>query len=283
MATWRPFTDNEKAIIREFYADEGAIGVSSRLEGRSPDTIKQWAYKNGLKVTKEYRSSVATRTNLIHKRNMSDETRKRIGDGHRKYPQFKCEICGKNISHYSHVCWDCYVDQGTAGESNNNWRGGVSSLSKIVNTDLAPIWKIPIFIRDNMTCQICGSHKNLQAHHIKRHAVIRDEIINENPHLSIDTVEGKFELAKLIVAAHKLSDGITLCKACHIAIHSKKRGELLEHPHAEGNQQPSQSNVLQFVDWKVQRVIGEERQANKPDTSAPHVTHSVMMYSELRG
>lgn len=50
----------------------------------------------------------------------------------------------------------------------------------------------------------------------------------------------------------------------------RKSGELLETPNgkAEGNQQPSQSNVVKIVDWKVQRLMGEETTTNKPDTSA---------------
>lgn len=76
---------------------------------------------------------------------------------------------------------------------------------------------------------------------------------------------------------------VTLCRKCHARIKGKetqwedyftriirKSGELLETPNgkAEGNQQPSQSNVVKIVDWKVQRLMGEETTTNKPDTSA---------------
>ncbi len=37
---------------------------------------------------------------------------------------------------------------------------------------------------------------------------------------------------------------------------------------AMDNQQPSQSNVIQFVDWKVQRLMGEDSQTNNPDKSS---------------
>lgn len=61
--------------------------------------------------------------------------------------------------------------------------------------------------------------------------------------------------------------------------HFEKRGELLETPNslsrAMDNQQPSQSNVKNIVDWKVQRLIGEESQTNKPNTSAPHFDETI--------
>lgn len=272
-----PFTEEEKKIIEANYYDKGAIGVADLLPGRSRDTVKQWAHKNGLKVSKEYRSNVTKRVNAIHKTNMSAETRKRIGDGHRKHQPFVCQKCGKKCAYYKKLCWDCY-SLNTTGRENNNWRGGVSSLARIVNTALKTIWKIPIFIRDNYTCQTCGAIGSLQVHHLRRYILIRDSIIKSNPHLSVNTVEGKFELAKLIIADHKLSDGITLCKPCHKSIHRKKRDELLETPEM-GNQQPSRGNVLEFVPRKVQRAIGEDGQSNKPDTSVPH--GNVMMCSEL--
>ena len=49
----------------------------------------------------------------------------------------------------------------------------------------------------------------------------------------------------------------------------KKAGELLEHPLcSKDNQQPSHLNVIDLVEWKVQRLTGEDITANKPDTSA---------------
>jgi hypothetical protein len=278
---YNPFTDEEKEVMRTHYVNLGAIGVAELLTNRSSDTVKQWAHKNGLRISKELRSKWSTATNLKFKRNMSAETRKKIGDGHRKHKPFTCQECGKKIAYYATHCWECHSHD-TAGAKNNNWRGGVSSLTRIVTTALKDIWKIPILIRDEYTCQKCGAIGSMEVHHVRRYVAIRDAIIKANPRLSLHTVEGKFELAKLIVADHKLEDGITLCKKCHKSIHRNKRGELLENPE-KGNQQPSRSNVLQFVDRKVQRAIGEDGQSNKPDTSAPHVISpdNAMMCSEL--
>jgi hypothetical protein len=62
-----------------------------------------------------------------------------------------------------------------------------------------------------------------------------------------------------------------------------KGGELLEHPNgnAEGNQQPSRLNV-QIVNRKVQRLMGEDAQTNKPNTSAaPERDDIVRAYRKL--
>jgi len=266
--SFNPFTETEKQTIRDNYYTLGAVSVANMLPGRSRDVVKQWAHKNGLKVSKEYRTAVSVRTNHIHKRNMSVETRKRIGDGHRKYDPFVCEICGEKIAHYAKRCASC---RDRSREKNPKWRGGVSKLGKIVNDALRQIWAVPIFIRDNYTCQKCGAVGSLEAHHLRKFTGIRDLVMSENPTLSVNSIAGKYELVKLILAAHTLEDGTTLCKPCHRALHRNKGDELLGTPIAMGedNQQPSLGNVIQYVPKKVQRLIGEDSQSNKPDTSVP--------------
>ena len=83
------------------------------------------------------------------------------------------------------------------GKNNPNWRGGVTpTIQKIRNSKEMKEWRLHIFRRDNWTCQKCGvrSSKNkyvyIEAHHIKPFATF--------PEL-------RFEI----------TNGITLCKACH--------------------------------------------------------------------
>jgi len=99
---------------------------------------------------------------------------------------------------------------------------------------------------------------------------IQKAIVASNPHISLSTFEGRLEMANLIVAEHRLEDGITLCQACHKKLHFEKRGELQGSLTVkdEGNLQPSQPNVRSIVGWKVQRLTGEDSRSNKPDTSA---------------
>lgn len=58
-------------------------------------------------------------------------------------------------------------------------------------------WRKEVFERDNYCCQICNSEKKLEAHHIK-------------------------EFSKYKKLRFDVSNGITLCKKCHIAIHRKR-------------------------------------------------------------
>ncbi len=194
----------------------------------------------------------------------------------RKIANYKnCVDCGIRLSRASCYketvcrCFECSMKH-HSGEGHHNWKGGISSLRSLVHVLLKPVWIDPIFRRDHFTCQFCQKHGgDLEAHHIKSYSRIRDEILKQNPDVNLKTFEGKKGIALKIVAAHKLTFGITLCLPCHVNVHDEKRGELLGSPERD-NQQPSASNVLEFVEAKVQRLMGEDAQSNNPDTSAPH-------------
>jgi len=187
-----------------------------------------------------------------------------------------CVDCGATLSRSacytdSTRCREC-ADTNLAGENHHNWKGGIAALRSLVHVSLKPVWIDPIMKRDGYTCQVCERHGgNLHVHHAIPYVTIRDMVIKANQDIDTTTFEGKKELVSEIVAAHKMSFGITLCVPCHKLIHSETRGELLGTPTAnsEDNQQPSQSNVRSIVDWKVQRLTLEDSRSNKSDTSAP--------------
>lgn len=268
-----PFTTEEVDIIRTHYSDIGAIGVC-KLINRTHGAIKRWASINGLRVSQKFKSETAIRVNKSWTR--SAETKKKIGDGHRKYPQSVCEICGKKTL-YRKRCRDCYRLT-CSGEGGNNWKGGVSSLSSMIHQLLWPVWKYPILARDNFQCQCCGATGTLHVHHLRRYVEIRDGVISDHKELNLSNFYDRKKIAELIILRHTLDDGITLCPKCHAQIHRKKPGELRGTLTVkdEGNPQPSQSNVRSIVDWKVQRLTGEDSQANKPDTSARPLQVRVM-------
>lgn len=58
-------------------------------------------------------------------------------------------------------------------------------------------WRLRVYKRDFFTCRMCGSNKNLQAHHIKRWA--------EHPSLH-----------------YVVHNGITLCELCHTIVKDKE-------------------------------------------------------------
>jgi len=218
MGICNPYTDEEKTFIEKEYYNIGALGVAKQLTNHSRDSIKAYAHRNGLKVSKEYRTEFAVRANKSWIR--TDEIRKRIGDGHRKYSVFRCAICNKKIAHYRTHCWDCYANN-CAGSGNNNWKGGVTTLSMLSRIALWKVWSLPIFERDNFTCQLCGDNTggNLEAHHIRRFKKIRNIVVDRNKYINIRKFEGRKIMSELIAKEHTLQDGITLCKTCHIASH----------------------------------------------------------------
>lgn len=58
-------------------------------------------------------------------------------------------------------------------------------------------WRKKVYSRDRYTCKMCGSKKQLQAHHIKRWS--------------------QYPTLRFII-----SNGITLCKICHKNIYGKE-------------------------------------------------------------
>ncbi len=80
-----------------------------------------------------------------------------------------------------------------------NYQGGISAENHIIrNSTEIKIWRKKVFERDNYTCQNCGEKGGeLNAHHIK--------MFSQFPELRFD-----------------VSNGLTLCKKCHINIHKNQ-------------------------------------------------------------
>lgn len=91
------------------------------------------------------------------------------------------------------------------GNKNWSWRGGISKLR---NRQFSQVkhknWREKVFKRDNYTCQKCkarsgnGKAVKLEAHHIKPFAYFKD-------------------------LRYNMSNGLTLCKNCHIEETRKER------------------------------------------------------------
>lgn len=77
------------------------------------------------------------------------------------------------------------------GAKNGNWRNGASSKNDLIRKSAEYLdWKAQVFIRDNRTCVLCGSTKQIEADHIKPFSTY--------PELRLE-----------------LSNGRTLCHECH--------------------------------------------------------------------
>lgn len=274
----KPWTTEETAFLAANYRENGRALCSEKL-GRNDKSVakkaqamglfdKRWLSEDDVKfVLANYWSMKKRDIAAAIKRSVSvvERVAEKNGLTRKNYhPAEKhCIDCGKKLANkYMDVkrCRPCAVK----GENNRMWRGGVTPLCMQIRNALRKAWTLPVMARDNFSCQSCGNTgKNLQAHHINRFVDIRDEVMRKN------NVSGE-DLVKAIVAAHRLEDGVTLCKPCHREVHSGKTGELLENPNgkAEGNQQPSAGNVRNTVPAKVQRLGSEDVQSDNLPTSA---------------
>lgn len=111
------------------------------------------------------------------------------------------------------------------GESHPNWKGGKTSLYNLLreyyNTNLSPKAKE----RDGYKCIICGqTDDTLHGHHIIPFNDIVNEICSEHPELDRDNPDDKQLLYFIITNDPRfldLNNIQTLCRKCHIKIHSK--------------------------------------------------------------
>lgn len=102
------------------------------------------------------------------------------------------------------------------GDKHPNWKGGVCPLEARVREYSQLNIQIDAYKRDNHTCQLCGSKKNIEAHHIRPFSVIIQEILNENP--SLNPITNINELYEIIIHDKRITDInnlICLCKNCH--------------------------------------------------------------------
>ena len=109
----------------------------------------------------------------------------------------------------------------------------------------------------------------MNVHHLRPFAEIMDKVVAEHPEILLDNYDGRECLAKIIVLEHRLEDGITLCRDCHMSIHFENpvncwkpliasdtttylatESVMVGKVIGLGNQQPSRLRK----EWKVQRA-----------------------------
>lgn len=88
------------------------------------------------------------------------------------------------------------IHQRMKGESNPNWKGGISPLNeRIRKTAEYRLWREAVFKRDNWTCIWCNSKIDIKADHIKpfalypelRFAIDNGRTLCEKCHRTTDT------------------------------------------------------------------------------------------------
>jgi hypothetical protein len=265
----RNFTREEINYITKNYSSMGPKAIAKELNVNWQSVFTLAQKRLHLKCDPIVKSENTKRTNKLWVR--TEETRNKQANAKRKYTEAnRCIDCGKKIVRKAVRCQLCNLKT-RRGENHNFWKGGVTDLYRVIQHRLWKSWKIEVLKRDDFKCQDCGEHQHLEVHHTRKFVLIREGVLREHPELS--PIDDKYVLADLIVAEHRLEDGITLCNTCHRMRHFEKQDELLESPNGrkdEGNQQPSRLNVIDFVSRKVQRLTGEESLTNNPDTSVLH-------------
>ena len=115
---------------------------------------------------------------------------------------FKCP-CGKHKDSYKSInnavtnrfsCWECRnenISKLKLGENNIFWRGGVCGENdRLRHSAKYKQWRTSVYKRDNYTCQCCGKHGVLNAHHLVSFS---------------DYAELRYDI----------NNGLTLCEQCH--------------------------------------------------------------------
>lgn len=115
--------------------------------------------------------------------------------------------------------------QNATGSRAPNWKGGISPKNRKVRDSTATRkWREAVLDRDSNTCQHCGKPGGkLQAHHIKEFAT--------HPELRFD-----------------IDNGLTLCKRCHMTLHSLGKKPLVTLRTKGGR-------VIEVPSYKVERRI----------------------------
>jgi len=106
---------------------------------------------------------------------------------------------------------------GKIGENATAWKGGINTLTRRVKGfQYRNGWYKNIYIRDNFKCVKCTSTHKIEAHHIKPIKTIVNEIKNK---FKNDDEAYLFLIKQNIITDVNLTNGITLCRECHIKEH----------------------------------------------------------------
>ena len=112
-------------------------------------------------------------------------------------------------------------NKGVIGAESHMWQGGKVKLGWRIRASWQnKKWRADVFRRDGWTCQTCGLRghgKDIAAHHI----IPFKEILNC---VKIDGLndEEKYLIAMQNPLFFDVSNGVTLCRDCHILTYTKK-------------------------------------------------------------
>jgi 5-methylcytosine-specific restriction endonuclease McrA len=208
-------------IKRAPHSNEAKLKMSIASKGKKKSDSHRKNISLSKKGKKQSKDQVKNRTAKLIGKKRSDEFKKNISDknkGKKRTDEQKLEM---SRSRKGRVAWNKGIvgvykmsletkrrmSDVHKGEKAYNWKGGTNKvINKIRISFEYRLWRSDVFVRDNHTCQECGSKvsSNLNAHHLYPLSLI----IKEN---NIKT----FEDAKNCEKIWNINNGQTLCIECH--------------------------------------------------------------------
>lgn len=112
-----------------------------------------------------------------------------------------------------------------SGANNARWKGGLTNARNVLEGSAEyKTWRKAVFEKDNYTCHLCQTRGGyLHAHHVLG--------FSKHPELRLT-----------------VSNGLTLCKPCHLMIHRRLHHEDFLEIHSKG-ERPSQPQPAQLVNF----------------------------------
>ena len=113
-------------------------------------------------------------------------------------------------------------NKGIYGDKSHTWKGGKSALTERIRVSSEyRKWRANVLKRDGWTCQTCGLRGhgvNIETHHIVPLKTILQKVAIKD--LSIDE---RYLLAMTLEELFDVSNGISLCKDCHILTFKRRK------------------------------------------------------------
>ena len=111
---------------------------------------------------------------------------------------------------------------GKVGPKATAWKGGTQSVTRrvksIIHTRFG--WYAKVYKRDKWTCQKCGSKKKIDAHHLRSIVSLIEELTRDRT-FADDEEKAEWLVHQPEIKDETLTNGITLCRGCHISEHRK--------------------------------------------------------------
>ena len=238
--TKRFYTDEQIKYLKANYFPGNAKHIANKI-GKTVNSVRIMATKLHLGETKKKWSdadleylknnyadksvSLKTMSDYLDVSEVSLRTKaQRLGLTRKTVVNEKvCIHCGKKIYKYGDntQCYNCML-KNRKGENHPRWQGGISTLTDMIRRELWEVWGKKIMERDGYKCQICDTNKTVHVHHLRTLKSIRKRVLGLYPTLSLS--DDKEIITYLVVGSHKLNEGVTVCKKCHIMLHYSDNG-----------------------------------------------------------